>query len=206
MKTIRLGSIALVCLCLSVASADYWLRFRGPGGSGVSIESKRLPTEWSPTANVGFKTALPGAGVSSPIVVGTRVFVTCYSGSGLQRESPGDINDLKRHLVCIDGKSGAVIWEQEVAAAMPEDPYTGIGVTGHGYASHTPVSDGSRVYVFYGKSGVYAYDFDGNQVWHTDVGKESDPCKWGSSSSPILHNDTLIVTASAESQAIVGLD
>ena len=47
---------------------------------------------------------------------------------------------------------------------------------------------------------------DGNHLWQADVGQESDPAKWGSSSSPILHEDTVIITAAAESQSIVGLD
>ncbi len=111
-----------------------------------------------------------------------------------------------RHLVCVDMETGTKLWQQDVKAALPEDPYSGIGVTAHGYASHTPVSDGTNVYAFFGKSGVHAFDLDGNALWQVDVGKESDPTKWGSSSSPIVHNDTVIVTASAESQAIIGLD
>ena len=111
-----------------------------------------------------------------------------------------------RHLVCIDVQTGEKLWQRDVKATLPEDPYSGIGVTAHGYASHTPVSDGKNVYAFFGKGGVHAFDLDGNKLWQADVGKESDPNKWGSSSSPVIHNDTLIVTASAESQAIIGFD
>lgn len=189
-----------------MTSAEDWLRFRGPAGSGISGETKSIPTQWSPTANLAWKTELPGPGVSSPIVVGDRVLVTCYSGYGLQRNDPGDIKYLKRHLVCLDAASGEKKWQRDVAAKLPEDPYSGIGVTAHGYASHTPVSDGKLVFAFYGKSGVYAYDLDGNELWNSDVGTESDPWKWGTSSSPILYGDLVIVTASAESQAIVAMD
>ncbi|TWT79972.1 outer membrane biogenesis protein BamB [Planctomycetes bacterium CA13] len=205
MKQKLIASLALFAFA-STLTADDWLRFRGPNGSGVSQATDPLPTQWSPTANVAWKTGLPGAGVSSPIVVGNRVFVTCYTGYGLSRENPGDIKDLVRHLVCFDLKSGEKLWQKDVKATLPEDPYSGIGVTAHGYASHTPVSDGEKVFAFFGKSGVYAYDLDGNEIWNASVGKESDPLKWGSSSSPIVHDDTLIITASAESQAIVGLD
>ena len=76
----------------------------------------------------------------------------------------------------------------------------------HGYASHTPVSDGERVYVFFGKTGVLAFDLDGNQLWQVSVGTESDRRRWGSSSSPILFNSTLIVTASPESESVYGID
>lgn len=172
----------------------------------MAVDSDSLPTQWSPSANLAWKTPLPGPGASSPLIVGGRAFVTCYSGYGLSKEDPGDIENLMRHLVCVDLESGDVLWQKDVKAALPEDPYSGIGVTAHGYASHTPVSDGENIYAFFGKSGVHAFDLDGNELWQADVGMESDPTKWGSSSSPVVYNDTVIVTASAESQAVIGFD
>lgn len=196
---------ATFALIATTCQAD-WLRFRGPNGSGISAETAATPSHWSPSENVKWKSALPGSGVSSPIVVGNRVFVTCYSGYGMDRQNPGDINQLKRHLVCADADSGKVLWDRSVDAAQPEDPYTGIGVPAHGYASHTPVSDGERVYAFFGKSGVVAYDLNGEELWRANVGSGSDPQNWGSSSSPIVHDDLVIVTASAESRSLLGLD
>ncbi len=189
-----------------ILQAGDWPRFRGPDGSGVAVDSDSLPTTWSPTANLAWKTPLPGPGASSPIIVAGRIFVTCYSGYGLTQESPGEIENLVRHLVCVDLQTGKVLWQKDVKAALPEDPYSGIGVTAHGYASHTPVSDGQNIYAFFGKSGVHAFDMDGTELWQADVGKESDPTKWGSSSSPVVYHNTVIVTASAESQSIIGLD
>ena len=90
--------LVVVALMQTVTFAD-WLRFRGPNGSGVSTDT--APTEWSPTKNLKWKVPLPGPGSSSPIVVGDRVFVTCYSGYGLSRSDPGDQKGLRRHLVCI---------------------------------------------------------------------------------------------------------
>ncbi len=77
------------------AHAD-WTRFRGPNGSGISDEKLPVPTTWSETENLKWKVPLPGAGVSCPIVVGDRIFVTCYSGYGLNQEEPGDIKNLVR--------------------------------------------------------------------------------------------------------------
>lgn len=196
--------IFCMCLCTSVLNAEDWARFRGPNGSGKSKST--VPVSWTPSANVAWKAALPGAGVSSPIVIGDRIIVTCYSGYGLERENPGDLQNLVRHVVCFNADNGDKLWQKDVPAAQPEDPFTGIGVTAHGYASHTPVSDGKRVYVYFGKSGAFAFDMDGEQLWHKSLGMESDPWTWGSSSSPIVYEDVVIVTASAESQAIVGLD
>ena len=206
MACLRFAGLALLTLSGLVLHAGDWTAFRGTDGSGVARDSESLPTTWSPDANLAWETPLPGPGVSSPIIVGRKVFVTCYSGYGLTQENPGQIENLVRHLVCIDLQDGAKLWQKDVKASLPEDPYSGIGVTAHGYASHTPVSDGERVYAFFGKSGVHAFDLDGNKLWQAEVGNESDPTKWGSSSSPVLHEDVVIITASAESQAIIGLD
>jgi outer membrane protein assembly factor BamB len=187
------------------AHAD-WTRFRGPNGSGVAEDKEPTPTTWSDQENLKWKIALPGAGVSCPIVVGDKVLVTCYSGYGVNREEIGKEKDLKRHLVCIDRGTGKTLWEKAVPSNVAEDPYQGMGVPQHGYASHTPTSDGKNVYVFYGKSGVLAYDLSGNQLWQTSVGKKSDDREWGSSSSPILYEDLLIVPAGPEDRSLVGLD
>ncbi len=197
---------ACCVLTLTMSHAGDWARFRGPNGSGVSTDSDPLPMTFSETENLKWKVALPGAGVSCPIVVGDKVFVTCYSGYGMDRQNPGDMKDLKRHLVCIERATGKTIWEKTVEAVQPEDEFGGAGVPEHGYASHTPVSDGKNVYVFYGKSGVLAYTVDGEELWKASVGTGSDNMAWGSSSSPIVHENLLVVAAGAEARAVVGLD
>ena len=157
----------------SVRGSD-WDRFRGPNGTGISPDTDPLPASFSETENLQWKVTLPGAGVSCPIVVGEKVFVTCYSGYGLDRQNPGEIANLKRHLVCIDRASGKTLWEKTVDAVQPEDRFSGAGVPEHGYASHTPTSDGTNVYVFFGKSGVFGYDLDGKQLWNT-IARASGP-------------------------------
>ncbi len=188
-----------------VARAD-WTRFRGPNGSGIASSDQPMPVRWSASANLEWKAELPGAGASCPIVVGDRVFVTCYSGYGTSREEPGEQKDLKRHIVCLDSKDGKVLWSKTIDAVLPEDPYDGIGVPAHGYASSTPISDGKNVFVFFGKTGALAFDENGEQLWQTSVGIESDPRRWGSASSPILYKNLLIVPAAAESEALIALD
>lgn len=186
--------------------ADDWPRFRGPSGSGIASTSDSLPSDWSPTDNLAWKTLLPGPGASSPIIVGEKVLVTCYSGYGLKRQDPGEIENLVRHLVCIDLNTGEKLWQKDVKASQPEDPYDNSGVSSHGYATHTPASDGINVYCFFGKGGVHAFDLNGNKLWKADAGNGSDPPRWGSSSSVIVFGSTVIVTASAESRSIIGFD
>ncbi|MCY3775747.1 MAG: PQQ-binding-like beta-propeller repeat protein [Candidatus Aminicenantes bacterium] len=198
----------MVAVSLFLWSSDIqadWIRFRGPNGAGVSTEKDPLPSHWSGTRNLQWKLPLPGPGSSSPIVVGDKIFVTYWSGYGMDRRSPGDLKQLRRHLICIDRHTGKTLWSVAIAARLPEVRYSG-RITQHGYASHTPVSDGEQVYVFFGKSGVFCFDMDGKQVWQRRIGMESDPDGRGSASSPILYKDLLIVTAGAEREALVGLN
>ena len=197
---------AMVCgmMLVGPASAADWTGFRGPGMRGVSNETG-LALTWSETENLAWKTALPGPGSSSPIVLGERVFVTCYSGYGLDPNEPGDPNDLKRHLLCIRATDGTVLWDSTVPVVLPEDPYRGM-LREHGYASQTPVTDGQRVYVVFGKSGVLAFDLNGKQLWQSSVGNSTDQKRWGAAASPALYKDLVFVNAWDESKALYAFD
>jgi outer membrane protein assembly factor BamB len=192
-----------LALCSQPAAAADWLNFRGPQGCGISTE-QNLPTKWSATENLIWKLDLPGPGASSPIVLGDRVFVTFYTGYGLDPHDPGNQQDLRRHLVCVERTRGKIIWDKEVAASLPESRFGGPYITLHGYASSTPASDGERVYVFFGKTGVLAFDLDGKKLWHTSVGKGTHG--WGSAASPLLYKDFVIVNAGVESGALIALN
>ncbi|MCB1231989.1 MAG: PQQ-like beta-propeller repeat protein [Verrucomicrobiae bacterium] len=188
----------------SPADAENWPGFRGPDGAGVAEDAK-VPLTWGPeTENLKWKVLLPGPGSSSPIVWGDHVFVTCYSGYGDGSEG-GDLLTLNRHLLCVDAKSGSVVWEKAFPAPLPEDPYQGF-ISEHGYASHTPVTDGEVVVAFFGKGGVVALDFEGNELWRQDVGSRYSSKGWGTSASPILYGDLVIVNAAEESNALYAFD
>jgi hypothetical protein len=187
----------------SRAAAD-WPRFRGPGGSGIAAADARPAITWSDSQNVKWKVALPGPGSSSPIVSGERLFITCYSGYG-DGSNEASLDKLQRHLVCLERKTGKVLWDKAVLAELPEDPYSG-NLREHGYASSTPVTDGERVYVFFGKTGALAFDFEGKQLWKVNLGHQSSNRRWGSGASPVLYQNTVIVNAAEESRSIRALD
>ncbi len=182
-----------------------WSRFRGPNGTGVS-EDKSIPTEWSDTKNLLWKTKLPGAGSSSPVLTEKYVFLTTYSGYGEDNGNTGNMAQLKRSLVCIRREDGKIAWARDVDAVQPEDRYQGMGVPEHGYATNSPVTDGQTVFAFLGKSGVLAFDLDGKQLWKVSVGTESGNRGWGTAASLMLYKDLLIVNAAEESHAIIALD
>lgn len=199
MRAFVFPSIVLAAITSVVVAAD-WPQFRGVGGAGTSSD-KDTPVTWSNSEGLAWKTELPGAGASSPIVVGKHIFLTSYSGWNVPGESGGSPEELKRHVLCLNRADGKLVWKADFPAKLPEQ---GKIREGHGYASSTPVSDGQRVYVFFGKSGVLALDWNGKEVWRADVGDKIHD--WGSGTSPILHGNLLIVNASVESESLVALD
>ncbi len=177
----------------------HWPRFRGPTGMGV-CDATGLPLEWSQTKNVVWRIELPGPGASSPIVFGDRVYVTCYSGYFVPGQPGGSLEQLRRHLLAVRLSDGQILWQREKPAKLPEESH----IREHGYAASTPTADAQRVYVFFGKSGVFAFDHQGQQLWQADVG--SGTHGWGSAASPVLYKDLLLVNASVESQSLLALD
>ena len=200
------AALILVCCASDSAEGEDWLRFRGTTGTGVAPEGTSTPVKFSADSNLKWKSEIPGAGASSPIVVGDKVVLTCYTGYGQSREEIGEMEQLNRHVICYSKTDGTKLWQKDYAPYLPEDPFKGMGVPEHGYASSTPVSDGTHVFVFFGKSGVIALDLDGTEVWKADVGTGSGRMRWGSGASPVLAGEALIVNATDEANAIIGFD
>jgi len=109
--------------------------------------------------------------------------------------------NLKRHLVCLDLADGNILWNTSLPAEMPEQERIR---EDHGYASSTPVADPERVYTFFGKSGAFAFDHAGQQLWKAKVGDNLNG--WGSATSPTLYKNWVIINASIESESLVALD
>jgi outer membrane protein assembly factor BamB len=188
----------------STAHAENWARFRGPNGSGIS-DSSSIPLEWNNESNIRWSSNLPGKGSSSPVVFENRVFVTSYTGYGLDKENPGNPADLKRHLLCFDRKDGTEIWRTTVESDHDEAPYNGF-ICEHGYASSTPATDGTQIFVLFGKTGMVAFDMDGNQTWKTNLGTKAESHGWGGGASCMLYKDKVIVNAGNVGHAIVALN
>jgi len=206
----------------TLAAAD-WPGFRGSRG-GVA-DDKELPSSID-KESVRWKVKLPGAGTSSPIVVGDKIFLTANAGYGTAvtkgmmgggfggkgkggfgkggfGADTGDQKKLKLLVLCLDRNTGNTVWQKEIEPKLPETPFTAM-MREHSYASSTPVSDGKIVFVFFGKSGVHAFDLDGKKIWSADVGREVH--MWGTAASPVVHKDVLLVNAAIESKSLVALN
>lgn len=174
-------SLLLPVLTMST-SAENWPAWRGPRGDGTSLETS-APTQWSATRNVLWKTAVPGAGHSSPVVWGDRIFTaTAFP------------DKQERALLCFDRRTGQVLWRQTVLVA-PLEPKSGE----NSFASGTPATDGERIYVAFldvKQVAVAAFDFNGKQLWLVRPGEFRND--HGFSSSPILYEDKVILSAQSK--------
>src|SRR5688572_18903169 len=143
-----LTSAATILVSLFVAHGENWPMFRGPTGQGISSE-KNLPLHWGIESNIVWKTAVPGEGWSSPIVWDNKVFLSTATDQG-----------TKCHVLCLDRKSGKVLWNKHVFDQVP------LRKEGkNSYATPTPVTDGRRVYAVFGDGSVVGLTLDGGLVW-----------------------------------------
>jgi outer membrane protein assembly factor BamB len=179
-----------------------WPRFRDIDGNASSPFSQ-APIRWNENRNVVWKADLPGRGSSSPIVLDNRVFITSYSGYGVKSITDGNKADLQHHLICLDRATGNELWRRTIKASSATSEMNN-ELFEHGYASSTPATDGKNVYAFFGTSGVYSFDLDGNLNWKANVGNATH--HFGSSASLVVFGKLLIVNASIESSAVYGLN
>lgn len=163
--------------------------------------AKALPIEWSVNKNIAWKVEIPGAGTSSPIIRGDRIFITSYSGYNVPGQPRGEQDQLRLHVHCLNRENGLILWSKDVKPKLPEQATIR---DDHGYASSTPAIDDERLYVFFGKSGVCAFSHAGELLWTADVGNKLNG--WGSANSPVLLDDLVLINASVESDSLVALD
>jgi outer membrane protein assembly factor BamB len=194
---------------LSGSRQKEWPQFRGPDGSGVSVETN-LPATWGPNVNVAWKTRIPGYGWSCPVVWGNWVFLTTAvsdnqrrpGGGGGGGEPPPDVV-FRWEVHCLDRATGKTLWHQ---VAVERKPTIGTHLS-NTYASETPVTDGERVYAYFGMIGLFCYDLSGKLVWSKDLGAYPMQGNWGTSSSPVLDGDGLFVQCDNQQHSfLVALD
>jgi outer membrane protein assembly factor BamB len=227
----RLVGAALMALSAATMSAEDWPQWRGPGMQGLSSETG-LPEQWGPDRNIAWKTDLAGLGASSPIAWGDLIIVTSQVGDAPVRGGGShpllarDDRDLSTKENAIGGKrpppdpgaskiflvveafaraDGKKSWEYRIEAAgeLPENHEK------HNLATPTPVTDGERIYAWFGNGQIVALDMKGRLLWKRhlaqDHGSFLNP--WGHGSSPVLHAGKLILLCDHEPNAyLLSLD
>lgn len=153
---------------------NHWSRWRGPSGQGL-VEGSGYPDKWSDKENVLWRVEIPGRGNSSPTVWGNRIFITAASEDG-----------SRRSILCFRRDNGQFLWR----ASAPEAPVEKI-YRKNTYASSTPITDGERVYAYFGNAGLLAVDLEGKQVWHHSFGVIT--LYHGPGGTPLLYKDRIIM-------------
>ncbi len=179
-------------LCVHLATAQDCPEFRGPTGQG-HFTAKNLPTEWSATKNVAWRTPLPGAGWSSPVLVNGRLYLT----AAVSASAPGS---QSLRTLCLNATTGQILWNTEVFAAPISK-----GHSKNSQASPTPLAHDGRLYVHFGHQGTACLDLAGKVLWRNNSLKY--PPVHGNGGSPILVNDRLVFSCDGGSAPfIVALD
>ena len=231
--TTALATLLITFVAMTALSRENenWPSFRGADALPVAEDDARLPLTWSATENVVWKTPIDGLGWSSPVVWDNRIFLTTAVSDGETQEprmglyfpfgSPattddgrfpdpkeGDLMerevDVHHWLVhALDVDTGQIVWTSEVHAGEPQfDRHLK-----NTFASATPVTDGERVYAYFGNIGVFALDMDGELVWERRFDPAETRLGWGPAASPVLHDGTLfIVNDNDEQSFVVALD
>jgi outer membrane protein assembly factor BamB len=172
-----------------------WPHWRGPNENGV-VDQGNPPLEWSESKNIVWKTKIPGQGHATPIVWGDQIFVQTALSMG---EGAG----FQYKVIALNRKNGKVVWEKTVQEATP---HQGKHQTAS-FASTSGITDGERLYAFFGSRGLYCLDMDGNLKWEKDFGQMQIKNSFGEGTSPVVFGNKLIVNWDHEGDSfIVALD
>ncbi|MCX6334785.1 MAG: PQQ-binding-like beta-propeller repeat protein [Bacteroidia bacterium] len=230
LKECTLAGIACLFILTSCSQKQNWPQFRGPHGNMLS-SSKSLPEVWDTVKNVAWTYKNDGTGWSSPIVWGNKVFITStfpekvapvpehgpMQGSQGPRPGQGQPNDdnpedndttfkqdiYRWEVTCVDLNTGKELWKKVAFKGNPKVKKQPMNT----YASETPATDGKRVFAYFGMTGLFCYEMDGNLLWKKDLGAYNTQGGWGTGSSPIISNGILYIQVDNEvSSFLVALD
>lgn len=207
-----------VTSCGFAMAADRWSQFRGDRMDGIA--SSDHPDRWTESRNVGWSFDVPGEGWSCPVVWDDKLFLTAavpvesgkdqsvtgpeeYQGGGGRRRDDLTGVTYRWDLICLDSKNGEILWRQTAHQGKPAAGRH----SSNTYATETPITDGERVYAYFGMTGLYCFDLSGKRVWEKDLGNFEMRAGWGTSSSPVLHDGKLFVQVDNEQQSfLVAID
>lgn len=185
-----------------ISLASDWPQWRGPSGDGISPETN-LPIRWSRTENIAWKAPVAGLGTSTPVIWGDYVFLTSQIGDGpfegrsrdfenaVVAKRTGESKQVKFSVQAFDRRDGKLRWDFRFDAEGVLQPVH----VKHNLASPSCVTDGERVYAWFGTGQLVVLDFNGKLQWKKHLGRDVAPFDvlWGHGSSPALHKDSLFL-------------
>lgn len=182
-RTRSLSLLAVLTFCPALLSAQgSWPEFRGPTGQGTST-AQGLPTDWSETRNITWKTAVPGKGHSSPVIKEDEIWLTTALDEG-----------HSRNVLTVDFKTGKIIRNKTLFTVHNVEKCNEL----NSYATPTPIMEDDRIYVTFGSTGTACLSAKtGEVIWQrTDF--TVTYFSVGAASSPAIHKNTLIMICDGE--------
>ena len=192
---------------------------RSPSIVSITFTETEPPTTWNINTGEGIQWKVPveGLALASPIIWGDKLFLTTAVGEnsnpkfepdptfgyGIQREK--DVWQWK--VICFDKLSGRRLWERVAHEGTPQ----------HGrhsestHANATPATDGTNIVTMFGSEGLFCYGMNGALRWKTDLcllsaSPDGHPdLEWGYSSSPIIHNDKVILQCDVQGGCFISV-
>jgi len=197
--------------------SKYWHQWRGPDGTGVAPHGDP-PVEWDASKNIRWTVEIPGEGHATPIVWDDKIFVLTAVDTGKTVEAPKEeptggrrrrrppakpTNQYKFVIMAIERMSGKILWEKTACEALPHEGKH----RDSSWASNSPITDGERLYAYFGSRGLYCYNMQGKLLWKNDFGDMTVARSFGEGNSPAIHGDTIVVVWDHEGDSfIVALD
>ena len=193
---VLIGAVALTAAPLQTRE---WMQWRGPFNTGMAVGD--APLRWSDSSGVVWKVPIAGRGHSTPVIAKGRMFLTTAvpTGRGAQptarlRGGGGGADAGLEHrfdVIALDPATGKTLWQRTATTATPHEGYHR---TYGSFASNSPVTDGERLYAFFGSRGLYTYSLDGTLLWQKDFGvKLRMDNAFGEGTAPTLHDNRLIL-------------
>jgi outer membrane protein assembly factor BamB len=196
-------------------SDDYWPQWRGPLATGAAIKGNP-PVEFSETKNLKWKTPIPGKGHATPVVWGNKIILTTSvpttekpvaSGTASEQDNrmaPNRaeyIHEFK--VILVNRENGQIIWDKTVARTLPAEGTHELG----SWASNSPITDGERIYAYFGSRGIHCLDFDGNILWQREFGQSEKHMSFGEGDTPYFYKGRLFILWDHQGESfIVALD
>jgi outer membrane protein assembly factor BamB len=195
-------SLLIFSLLLSTTllTAADWLQWRGPLNTGMAVGD--APLRWSDSTNIKWKASIPGRAHSTPLIVGDRLFLTtaiptgrgAVTDSGRAGRAGGGADGGLEHrfdVMALDRATGKTVWQRTAITATPHEGYHRVYGS---FASNSPVTDGKRLYAFFGSRGLYTYDLNGSLLWSKDFQiKMRMDLAFGEGTAVTLHDDRLLL-------------
>jgi len=215
-----LGVLLATCVLVQAQSDQaHWPQWRGPFFNGMARGD--APTSWSDSSNIKWKTDIPGRGYSTPVIWGDKIFLTTAIPTGRpvapppqpateqpqpgrgrgSFSDPGPQVEHRFEVMCLDRKTGKVLWQRTAKTAVPHEGYHR---TYGSFASNSPVTDGKYLYVSFGSRGVYCYDFNGKLIWEKDLGVQMRMKNaFGEGIAPVLVGNRLVLVFDQEGDSFI---